>query len=117
MGKPPGQDTAAERQQLSASLLGILEEVRVFMPRMHRAFLEQLERPGVSVRQYCYRRFGARSVSVEQLHTLEVAYNDAIGALLRFMGRRIHLVSRLVPQFATPFGQLYSDMEANMRAS
>merc|ERR1712232_1424338 len=87
------------------------------MPQLHRAFLEELEKPGVSLRQYCFRRFGAKSVPVELLHDLEVAYNDALNALVRFLSRRMRLVSRFFPNFASNFGVLHSEIEAAMRRS
>jgi len=93
----------------------ILDEGRVFMPRSHLAFLESLEKPGVSIRQYCFRRFGAKMVSVEALHDLEVAYNDALNALGRYVSRRVHLVSRFFPMFKSSFGALHSEYETHMR--
>jgi len=110
-------DPPTEAQRLGESLAAQMEEMRMFMPRMHRAFLEELERPGANVRHYCFRRFGGRAISVEQLHDLEVAYNDAINALLRFLMQRVHLVTRFFPQLGTVLAALHADLEASMQSS
>jgi len=105
----------AEGERLSQVVRRTLEEGRVFMPRSHLSFLESLEKPGVSIRQYCFRRFGAKTVSVEALHDLEVAYNDALNALGRYVSRRVHLVSRFFPAFKSSFAAMYAEYEAHMR--
>jgi len=87
------------------------------MPRLHRAFVEELERPGASLRQYCFQRFGDGSSSVEQMHDLEVAYNDVLNALARYMSRRLHLVSRGFPALAVHFGIYHGEIEQFMRRS
>merc|ERR1719396_28838 len=66
-----GVSEPTEGERLAQLVQRTLEEVRVYMPRSHREFLDSIEKPGVSVRQYCFRRFGAqRLVSVEALHDL-----------------------------------------------
>merc|ERR1712037_885759 len=75
----------------------------------HLAFLEELEKPGSSLRQYCFRRFGSKSATVEVLHDLEVAYNDALNALSRFLSRRNRLISRFFPDLASNFSMLHSE--------
>jgi len=112
---PQYDSDSAEVDKMAKILRRTLDEGRVYMPRSHREFLESLEKPGVSVRQYCFRRFGAKSVSVEALHDLEVGYNDALNALARFLSRRVHLISRFFPHLASTFGTLHSDFEASMR--
>jgi len=104
-------------ESLGATMRRTLQEARVFMPGPHREFIELLEKPGVSVRQYCFRRFGAKSVSVEVLHDLEAGYNDSLNTLVRFLSRRVHLVSRFFPPLAGTFGALNSDIEAAMQHS
>eukprot|EP00928_Gymnodinium_smaydae_P054264 TRINITY_DN3806_c0_g2_i1.p1 TRINITY_DN3806_c0_g2~~TRINITY_DN3806_c0_g2_i1.p1 ORF type:complete len:1047 (+),score=117.42 TRINITY_DN3806_c0_g2_i1:43-3183(+) len=105
----------SEIDRLGNLMRTLLEEMRMHMPRQHRAFLGELEKPGVNVRQYCFRRFGAKAVSVEKLHDLEVAYNDALNALVRFLARRMHLVNRFYPHLDGPFGTFHSDVEGMMR--
>jgi len=95
----------------------ILQEMRVHMPRLHLAFLEELEKPGSSMRHYCYRRFGARNLSVDRLHDLEVAYNDCLNALVRFTSRRIHLAIRIFPHLSRTLGALHSEVEGALRKS
>jgi len=102
---------------LARNMRQMLEEMRMTMPLPHRAFLEELEGPGASLRQYCFRRFGSRAVPVELLHDLEVGYNDSLNALVRFMSRRVHLVCRLFPQFASSFSAYHAEVEATMRRS
>jgi len=109
------RDASPEAERILPIVRRTFEEGRVCMPRNHIAFLEALEKPGVSIRQYCFRRFGAKLVSVEVLHELEVAYNDVLNALGRFGSRRVHLVSRFFPQFASNFGTLHADYEAQQR--
>lgn len=99
-----------------------LKESRVCMPRPHRLFLEELEKHGNNFRFYCYSRFGhgvpeEKSVSVEMLHNLETNYNDLLNALVRFLSRRVHLVSRMVPCVAGPLGQLHAKAEEAMQLS
>eukprot|EP00405_Crypthecodinium_cohnii_P009391 CAMPEP_0206434876 /NCGR_PEP_ID=MMETSP0324_2-20121206/9473_1 /ASSEMBLY_ACC=CAM_ASM_000836 /TAXON_ID=2866 /ORGANISM="Crypthecodinium cohnii, Strain Seligo" /LENGTH=1076 /DNA_ID=CAMNT_0053901583 /DNA_START=62 /DNA_END=3292 /DNA_ORIENTATION=- len=106
-----------EVEALGETLRRMIKEGRVCMPVAHREFLEQLEKPGVSMRQYCFRRFGAKRVSVEVLHDLEAGYNDSLYALGRLLSRRVHLVSRFFPQLAGNFGALNSDLEAAMQHS
>jgi len=91
------------------------DEMTEYMPLQHKQFLEELAKPGGSVRQYCLKRFGANKISVELLYDLEVAYNDALNALVRFLSRRSHLVSRFFPPLASVFGNLHSEIEAGMR--
>merc|ERR1712129_534831 len=81
-----------------------ISEYRVYMPKAHRLFLEDLEKPGSSLRCFCYRRFGTAAddnVSVELLHNLETSYNDTLNALVRFLSRRFHLVWRFCPSVAS----------------
>jgi len=112
---PMRAHTGGEGGRLAQVVRRTLDEGRVFMPRSHLAFLESLEKPGVSIRQYCFRRFGAKLVSVEALHDLEVAYNDALNALGRYVSRRVHLISRFFPNFNSSFGALHAEYEAHMR--
>jgi len=112
-----GSRSAEQGSRLSAVMSQMLEEMRLSMPLPHQAFLEELGKPGVSVRAYCVRRFGAKSVSVELLHDIEAAYNDALNALLRFLSRRMHLVLRFFPEFASSFGAFHGDVERCMRSS
>jgi len=111
---PTGSDEADRHANMYRQQL---QEFRISMPMLHRAFLEELERPGTSLRQYCLRRFGQQSRTVEQLHNLEVAYNDALNALIRFLSRRVHLVCRLIPQIAGGFGAMHHEVEESMRRS
>lgn len=90
-------------------------EITAYMPVQHRRFLEELKKPGANVRQYCLKRFGASKISVELLYDIEVAYNDTLNALVRFLSRRMHLVSRFFPPLASVFGNLHSEIEAGMR--
>merc|ERR1719310_1464882 len=87
------------------------------MPIPHRAFLEELQRPGTSVRQYCLKRFGTKDATVELLHDLEVAYNDALNALFRFLSRRRHMVVRFLPHLSSVFGAMHAHLEATARSS
>lgn len=92
-----------------------VEEMKMYMPAPHRAFLEELQAPGVSLRQYCIKRFGAKVITVELLHGIEVAYNEALNALIRFMSRRMHLVHRFLPHLSSVFGGMHSHIEAGVR--
>lgn len=105
-----------ESARLALLVRRLLEEMNVFMPRMHRTFLDELQKPGVSMRCYCFRRFGAKP-SVDVLHDLEVAYNDALNALVRFMSRRTRLVARFFPELSSAFGHLHVEVESEMRRS
>lgn len=96
-------------------LLDMQKDVRLFMPREHLQFLQELERPGVSVRRYCLRRFGAKSISVERLHELEVAYNDALGAASRFQDRRLYIAARFFPHLSRAFSNAHSKIEVGIR--
>jgi len=111
------QTDSAEADRLAVMFRQRLLEFRISMPTLHRAFVEELERPGTSLRQYCLRRFGQQSRTVEQLHNLEVAYNDALNALIRFLSRRVHLVFRLIPQVAGGLGAMHHEVEESMRRS
>jgi hypothetical protein len=103
--------------RLAKNLTQLVEECRSLMPRLHREFVEELERPGVNVRQYCLRRFGAMSATVEQLHDLEVAYNEVLNALTRYLARRHHFVTRAFPNLAVHFGMYHGEIESFMRRS
>lgn len=107
--KPAGRDC-----ELTKTMLQWAEERRSFMPRLHLAFLEELEGPRGSMRRYCLKRFGMQAISVEDLHGLEVAYNDTLNNLARFLSRRAHLVNRLMPEVST-FGALHADVEVGLR--
>jgi hypothetical protein len=104
-----------EVQRLQGQLLSWSEEMKLFMPIPHRNFLENLEKPGVSLRQYCIKRFGNIKTSVEELHALEVAYNDALNGLVRFLSRRMHLVVRIQPDLSSAFTIFHSHLEATLR--
>ncbi|CAK0876630.1 unnamed protein product [Prorocentrum cordatum] len=106
-----------EADRLAEHLQHLVEECRTLMPRLHRVFVEELEKPGASLRQYSFQRFGNTSASVEQMHDLEVAYNDALNALVRYLSRRVHLVSRAFPALAVHFGIYHGEIEAFMRRS
>lgn len=106
-----------QEHSVAAHMEQLLQEMRVSLPAAHLAFLEELERAGVSVRAYCIRRFGAKSVSVEVLHDLEAAFNDTINALLRFLSRRGHLVRRFFPELSSDFANFHADVESYMRRS
>merc|ERR1719456_2161428 len=87
----------------------------VHMPIPHRAFLEELQRRGGNLRQYCIKRFGAKATTVELLHDIEVAYNEALNALIRFLSRRMHLVVRFMPHLSSVFERVHSHIEAAVR--
>jgi len=102
-------------ERVSQALLRWVEEMPLHMPIPHRAFLEELQGRGGNVRQYCIKRFGAKSLSVELLHDIEVAYNEGLNALIRFLSRRMHLVDRFMPQLSGIFGAMHSHLEAGVR--
>jgi hypothetical protein len=102
-------------ERLARSLQHWIEEMPLHMPIPHRAFLEELQRRGGNLRQYCLKRFGAKSITVELLHDIEVAYNEALNALIRFLSRRMHLVVRFTPHLSSVFGFLHSHLEAAVR--
>lgn len=108
-------DKKADADKLVDTMHNMVQELRSLMPRLHRDFIEELEKPGVSTRQYCLRRFGSRSLAVDMLHNLEVSYNDALNGLVRFLSRRMHLTSRFFPQLVTSFTAVHQHMEAAMR--
>merc|ERR1719198_565580 len=104
-------------QEIAESLQHWLMAMRAYMPDKHSSFLEELEKPGVSMRHYCLKRFGSKKMSVDALYNLEVAYNDALNALVRFMSRRMHLVMRHFARVENSFPSLQSDVEERMRKS
>lgn len=106
---------STENGRLVNLMLDIQKDMRLFMPREHLEFLQELERPGASVRRYCLRRFGAKSISVERLHELEVAYNDALNAASRFQDRRLYMATRFYPQLSRAFGNAHSEIEVGIR--
>eukprot|EP00927_Polykrikos_kofoidii_P027494 TRINITY_DN24164_c0_g1_i1.p1 TRINITY_DN24164_c0_g1~~TRINITY_DN24164_c0_g1_i1.p1 ORF type:complete len:765 (-),score=103.98 TRINITY_DN24164_c0_g1_i1:141-2246(-) len=105
---------ATDVEQLASLLRHTLAILRPCMPSRHREFLEELERPGASLRHYCIRRFGLRTSSVEQLHDLEVSYNDALAGLGRFLSLRTRLIVRLTPEFSAIFNNLQSEIESTL---
>lgn len=107
--------TSPEVERLRGHLRSWSEEMILFMPIPHRTFLENLQKPGVSLRQYCIKRFGNIKTSVEELHALEVAYNDALNGLVRFLSRRMHLVVRFQPDLSGAFTLLHAHLEATLR--
>jgi hypothetical protein len=101
-------------QSLATKARLLLEDMRGFMPSLHREFVEEMEKPRANVRWYCFRRFGTKP-SVEVLHDLETAYNDVLNALVRFMAQRRQLVSRFYPELTRSFDMFHAEVETEMR--
>lgn len=108
-------DSASASADVATTVANCLAELRSYMPRTHRAFLEELEQPGTSVRHYCYRRFSAKTASVELMHAFDSAYNDGLSGLIRLMSRRLQLFLRIFPERAQYFGAFHGDVEREMR--
>jgi len=72
-------------------------EMREAMPKQHQQLLRELEHRGNNMRRYCFTRFASRRIAVEKLYDLELAYNEALYALMRFCARRFRLVVRNFP--------------------
>jgi hypothetical protein len=72
-------------------------EMREAMPKEHQQLLRELEHKGNNMRRYCLTRFASRKIAVEKLYDLELAYNEALYALMRFCARRFRLVVRNFP--------------------
>jgi len=72
-------------------------EVREAMPMEHQQLLRELEHRGNNMRRYCLTRFASRKIAAEKLYDLELAYNEALYALMRFCARRFRLVVRNFP--------------------
>jgi indoleamine 2,3-dioxygenase len=112
----PGQSDSSEVERLSTYLSQWSQEMKLFMPVAHRTFLENLQRPGVSLRQYCIKRFGSgKATPVDVLHGIEVAYNEALNGLVRFLSRRMHLVVRFLPEQSSSFATLHGHIEGGVR--
>merc|ERR1712113_642701 len=69
----------------------------LIMPRSHRDLMESLGNKRNNMRRYCLIRFASPKISVERLYDLELAYNEALHALMRFCARRFRLVVRFFP--------------------
>merc|ERR1712139_742223 len=102
-------------ERLAHSLQQWVQEMPIHMPIPHRVFVEELQRRGGNLRQYSVKRFGAKAITVELLHDIEVAYNEALNALIRFLSRRMHLVVRFMPHLSSMFGAMHSHLEAAVR--
>jgi indoleamine 2,3-dioxygenase len=102
-------------ERVGRCLQNWIEEMPLHMPIPHRAFLDELKARGGNLRQYCIKRFGAKAITVELLHDIEVAYNEALNALIRFLSRRMHLVVRFMPHVASIFEAMHSHLTAAVR--
>jgi len=102
------------KQQLAEAFVVIHQDQAKYMPVAHRDFLEDLEKPNSNMRRYCLKRFGQKGVPVERIHNLEVAYNEGMNALTRFLSRRNHLVGRMFPRLSSSFRSLHSEVVARM---
>jgi len=114
MGKILDTIDCTDAARLGKRMQQWVEEMPHYMPMPHKAFLDELQRSG-NLRQYCIKRFGQKGMTLELLHDFEVAYNEALNALIRFLARRMHLVHRFQPHLSSNFSTMHSHIEAGVR--
>lgn len=110
----PDTIVCTEAAHLGRRLQHWVEEMPHYMPMPHRSFLEELQRSG-NLRQYCIKRFSKKGMTLELLHDFEVAYNEALNSLIRFLARRMHLVHRFQPHLSSNFNTMHSHIDAGVR--